>query len=995
MSTYTQANRSFALTTPLGPDALLLAAFRGREALSELFSFHLDLLATAPIPFDDLLTQPANLRITAPGSPTRFIHGIFRAIEEADYQPGPDGPKTFIRYEAELVPSLWRLSLRTRSRIWQQQNVPQILKQILHDDWQLDVSNKLTAAYPLRDYCVQYQESDLNFVLRLMEDEGIWFCFDHSESSHTLILGDTSGAHPPIQAPADLMYDPTQGTTREQGRISTWRKRRERGVTKIALRDFHFQKPISTLDAIEAIAPSVAVGSTTVKLPNSDESRRDVFPAGFARHFDRIQSDGQDQPEQLDPLFSENKRMAELWAEAEAAKTLRVMGTSDCGHLVAGSVFNLTEHFSGNGAYVLVNVEHSGDQFATWLQGDTAQSYSNSFEALPLALPFRPQRVTPKPNISGTQTAKVVGPPGLETYVDRYGRVKIKFPWDPRQDEGTQSSCWVRVAQVWAGRRWGAFFWPRIRNEVVVTFENGDPDRPLIVGSVYNDFAMPPFELPANVAKAGIKSCSMTGDSQNQADPMLHFNGIVFHDSSGEEHTEVHSERDSFQTSERSHFHNVNGVHRVNVSERQSVHVGCIPTSGSGTGEADTPSFYFSTQTDTTKKFGVNFTSVVGLNQTNTLGAYGCWTVGDYINIVNNPLGMITDGLSIFTQLPTESVLPDVIRGVLSNAGALFGGTINLNLGSLTGITYGTQISVSRSGRAAITNSAGYLQKENPLALLAMTLGTMISLLNAGALVWADAQSYASDDLLWEVLTGVTLGAMALLVEVEIIVAIRCQVQSARDAVTAAAKAAEAAKTAAAVANTSVNALELAKSVESMISAKNEDQNKMHAVSGNVIDHSNSRIVGTSKSLLQYSGTGEGAYSAIQMSPESLSLTVGAETGAAITLSDLEVSLGYADSKIRITKDSIVLRCGANEIRMSALEGITLLNGPNTLMLNPLEGFVGTGIGGIVRLNELGASMDGLKVQFASGTEMGFETLTLSEIVAGIADRVAGLNDTM
>jgi type VI secretion system secreted protein VgrG len=965
MPTYTQTNRSFALTTPLGPDALLLAKFSGREALNVPFSFQLDLLATSPISFDDIIQQPATVRITAPGSPTRFINGILCQIEEGDYQAGPDGPKTFIRYRAELVPAMWKLSLRTHSRIWKIQSVPQILKQILQDEWQLVVSNKLTGTYQQRDCCVQYQESDLAFVMRLMEDEGIWFAFDHSEKSHTLILGNSPAAHPQLQAPADLMYDPTQGTTRQQGRILSWTKRRRDGVSKVRVRDFNFEKPGSVLESIQTLKPVIEIGTSTQHFRTSDQTCLDEYPAGFARRFDRILPNGQDQPEQLDPLFTENQRVAELRVEAEAAKTLRVMGTSDCGHLVAGCVFNLTEHFSGNGAYALVSVEHSGDQLATFLQGETTQSYSNSFEALPLALPFRPQRVTPKPTIYGTQTAKVVGPAGAETYLDRYGRVKVKFVW-----ELEEVSCWVRVAQIWAGKRWGAFFWPRVNHEVVVTFENGDPERPLITGSVYNDFNMPPFELPANAATAGIKSFSMSGDLEKPCDPMEKYNGIVFHDIAGDEHVELHSERNSYQNSEASHFHNINGVHRVNVSERQSMHIGNIPTSGSGTGESMTPSFIYAPQTDLGKMWGVNFTSVAGLNQTNTLGVYGALTVGDYINVVNNPIGLIADGCSMID-------MPAKLDGLLASAGALFGGNINLLLGSNTGITYGRQISVARSGKAAISYSATYGGMGPALGALALVLVGLLSAVNTIGLVVADYDAYSTDysskgveTVSWEVLMGLSLLGMAVLVEVEIIAALLSQVQSAKDAAAATAKTEAAAKTATTTAATAQEALNLAKSLESLISAKENEQNVCRTVDGIIVDHSSSRTIGTSGVQYQYAGDPRAMCSSILMAPESLSLTVGSATGSAITLSEEEITLGFNDSKIRITREIIELRCGANILTLTSGAGIALVNGVKTISLNPETGIVLETAGGGIMITDAGLEVAGTFLSICSFTDL-------------------------
>jgi type VI secretion system secreted protein VgrG len=249
-------------------------------------------------------------------------------------------------------------------------------------------------------------------------------------------------------------------------------------------------------------------------------------------------------------IFPAAKRAAKLRAAAEAAAAVRAGGESNCVQFAPGRRFTLERHFDADGAYLLTAVEHearvTGDYRAD--AQDDALDYRNRFTAAPEGLPFRPPRVTPRPIIAGTQTATVVGPPGSQIFLDKYGRVKVQFPWDRQGQANADSSCWIRVAQIWAGKTWGAFFWPRVGHEVVVAFEEGDPDQPIIVGSVYNAANMPPLTLPDEAMRCGIKSCTFAGD------PALAFNAVIFHDVPGTEYLQVHSETFQMENTESARY---------------------------------------------------------------------------------------------------------------------------------------------------------------------------------------------------------------------------------------------------------------------------------------------------------------------------------------------------------------------------------------------------------------------------------------------------------
>jgi hypothetical protein len=272
----------------------------------------------------------------------------------------------------------------------------------------------------------------------------------------------------------------------------------------------------------------------------------------------------------LTGVFQDSQRTARLRMEAEAARSISVRGQGGVAEFAPGYRFQLTRHYDGDGEYVLTSVEHTARAGAYRSGGAGSDYYSNDFACLPAALPFRPERKTPRPVVHGTQTARVVGPPGEEIFTDKYGRVKVQFHWDRENQFGIESSCWLRVAQPWAGNRWGAFFWPRVGHEVVVAFEHGDPDCPIVIGSVYNAENMPPFTLPDGRTACGIKSCTVGGD------PMANFNCTVFYDQPGDEHLQLHSETYECLTSETTKFSRTPGPH-IEIA-------GSLPAVGSGSG---------------------------------------------------------------------------------------------------------------------------------------------------------------------------------------------------------------------------------------------------------------------------------------------------------------------------------------------------------------------------------------------------------------------------
>jgi type VI secretion system secreted protein VgrG len=443
----------------------------------------------------------------------------------------------------ELVPQLWLLSKRAKSCTYQHMTVPDILKKVLTG---LKVDYNLTGNYEERDYCVQYRETDFNFVSRLMEEEGIYYYFQHANGSHTMVVADSPDGHQEMPAASTLTYRNAQGA--EDGCIYDWEKTQELRAGKYTVWDHTFEKPHIHLDAEKTVLPSVAVGQVTHQLEvgNNDQLELYDFPGEYAQRFDGIDKGGSPQPAEIQKIFQDNKRTVEIRMQEETTPSLQIHGASSCSQLVAGHKFSvstladsLEKQFKADGQYVLTSVQHSarlGGQY--WSDSGEGYSYHNSFTCIPTALPYRPARSTPKPVVHGTQTAVVVGPDGEEIFTDKYSRVKVQFHWDREGKNNPDSSCWCRVGTLWAGQQWGVIHIPRIGQEVIVAFEEGDPDRPIIVGSVYNDAMMPPYKLPDNRTQSGIKTRStLKGGATN-------FNELRFEDKKGKEEVYFHAEKD-------------------------------------------------------------------------------------------------------------------------------------------------------------------------------------------------------------------------------------------------------------------------------------------------------------------------------------------------------------------------------------------------------------------------------------------------------------------
>jgi type VI secretion system secreted protein VgrG len=536
---YIHGERPLSVTTPLGKDVLLLVGLSGHEAISQLFSFHLDLIAenNQKISFEALLGQSVTAHLNLPSPPKqRHFNGICNRISQGVRD------HTFTAYRMEVVPKLWLLTHRAQSRIFQHLSVPEILKKIFQG---LDVGFQLEGTFQPRDYCVQYRETDFNFASRLMEEEGIFYFFQHSNGAHKMIVANTKESHADLPNGNQIIFDITEGGVRTDDRIHSWEKVQELRSGKYTLWDHCFELPHKHLEADKTIQDKVQVGKVphTLKVGDNDKLELYDYPGEYAQRFDGVDKGGGDQPAELQKIFQDNKRTVEIRMQEEAMPSLVIHATSDCRHLVPGYKFTLEKHYNGDGPYVLLGVQHSA-HLPNYRSGGTSFDYQNSFTCLPFSpsLPFRPLRRTPKPFVQGTQTAVVVGPPGEEIFTDKYGRVKVQFHWDREGKRNIDSSCWIRVGQIWAGKRWGASFWPRIGQEVIVAFQEGDPDQPIIIGSVYNAEQMPPYlgDGPDGKHK---KDNKVSGIKTNSTPGGQGFNELRFDDTKGKEQIFMHAER--------------------------------------------------------------------------------------------------------------------------------------------------------------------------------------------------------------------------------------------------------------------------------------------------------------------------------------------------------------------------------------------------------------------------------------------------------------------
>ncbi|QQR42871.1 type VI secretion system tip protein VgrG [Myxococcus xanthus] len=510
-----------------GADALSVSSISGTEALSHLFDFRVDFFAKDgnPIATSELLEQDALLTLSIRDSAPRYVHGWVREVESLGMKTGRR------RYRAHVVPRLWRLTQHHRSRIFQQKSVPDILKDVL-DAAGVKTRLALSGSYAPREYCVQYRESDFAFLSRLMEWEGIFYFFEHTEDGHTLVLGDKPSAHAPLPQGQQLPLRPSLGKEVVEGEyLSALEVVHRLRPGAVHLKDFDFEKPGLDISG-KAQAPE---GVTELELYD--------YPAGYVAP-------------------GVGKAATNVRTEAASMGGRTLMGQGVAPRLTPGYLLEVQSPEDGTfaGEYLVTEVVHSGTQPDVSAGSEAIQGlYRNQYHLLPKAVPFRPRRLTPLPQLAGPQTATVVGPAGEEIHTDEHGRIKVQFHWDREGKRDERSSCWVRVGQPWGGPAWGDVWLPRIGQEVVVRFLEGDPDRPLVAGAVYNGTNTVPYGLPGEKTKSTRKSASSLGSDG--------FNEVRVEDAAGQEEVFTHAQKDEDLLTENDKDQQVTGFEDLLVKK--------------------------------------------------------------------------------------------------------------------------------------------------------------------------------------------------------------------------------------------------------------------------------------------------------------------------------------------------------------------------------------------------------------------------------------------
>lgn len=497
-----QQKRIAILTTPLGEDVVLFDQMTVTEGLSECFDISVDALADRDdVDFTPALGRNCNVEVKSYDGLTRNFNGVLVATQWHGLSDGQHS------YRLELRPWFWLLQFTTDMRFFQNKTVPDIIKEVFGEAGFSDFDLRVTGSYDPLEYCVQFRESSFNFVSRLMEEYGIYYFFEHSKSKHVMVLADAPSTHKPIPGKGEMPFIPLTGQYgRTQEHLHTWTSERLFRTGKVTFNDYDFEKPNTDLIASKQAAESYQHS----KLELYD------FPGRYTE-------------------TGRGETLARIRLEAEQALDHRRSATGEAANVFPGGKIKLVRHPTGaeNGEYLVVHASHSvvGSSYRS-KSSAARDTYSGHYVLMKASTQFRAPLHTRKPVVHGIQTAKVVGEQGEEITVDKYGRIKVQFPWDRKKKQ----SCWIRVGRIWSGKQWGDLFHPRHGQEVVVDFLEGDPDRPLIVGAVYNAENVTPYPLPQEKTKGGIKTNSTKGGGG--------FNELFFEDKKSSELIYMRAEKD-------------------------------------------------------------------------------------------------------------------------------------------------------------------------------------------------------------------------------------------------------------------------------------------------------------------------------------------------------------------------------------------------------------------------------------------------------------------
>jgi type VI secretion system secreted protein VgrG len=673
MGSTKQADRLMQFSSPLGKDVLLIESLEGAEGTSRLFEFHAELLADADTTIDPKSMIGAKVSVAinlndAQGS--RWVNGIVAAFEQ-----GP-GDKEFNTYKARIVPAMWQLMLSSNCRIFQDKSVLDIAKSVI-GEYGLSLSDQTNGSYEKLEYCTQYSESDFHFVSRILEESGIFYWFEHTDQDNKIMLGDGRNAYQDCPLSASIPY--SKAVSGEEGAYGAWV--REFNATATMVSGKHATAEYNYKQYVREDVPDKASAS-----PYGNNAFDDyLYPAGAEGYADGAP----DVSKKLETLFLDTRSLA----ADSIAEVFR--GDGNARSFCAGYTFTQTGNprDAWNRKYLLTTVLHKVDQVPSYRAVDAEQKdgYSNQFTAVSSDIVFKPAQTVAKPRIYGPQTAVVVGSAGEEIHIDSQGRVQVRFFWDKKNDDSSIVDCtWVRVAQSWAGNGWGSYFWPRVKDEVVIQFLNGDPDNPMITGSVYNGVNTPKYALPDNKTRSGLVTRSSTGGSGANA------NELRFEDKMGSEQIYIHAEKDMDVSIEHDRRISVGNNDSLIVTGNQSEQIGS--------------NFNRQIKSNAVEQIGGNSDLAISSNQTEQVGGSHSLNVGSSQSIQVGTAYSMNAGQTVYINAGMNVVIQAGMELSLSGPGGF------ITIGPSGVAISGTMVLINSGGAAGSGSPGQTPSPANPAA---------------------------------------------------------------------------------------------------------------------------------------------------------------------------------------------------------------------------------------------------------------------------------------
>ena len=661
----------------------ILTSLSGREEMSRPFEFSLTIASPKEnIKPEDVIGQKLAVRIDRDDEEPRYIHGYISHLWAGDYLATQDKAGLRSRaYRVRLVPWLWFMNRAARCFVYlpekETKSIQDVLDEIIkrvksygHIEPLIESANASILKSRKVEHCVQYRETDFNFLSRTLERYGVYYYFKHETDKHTMVLSDKTNY--PTCIESDIQYAPSTGGQMNIDRISSWEHVYEFVSGKWEQDDYDFLQPSTDLKVN-------AKKHSAIPLKNNTGYELYDYPNDYVQKGD-----------------GSNEAIRRM--EEEEIRFNTVSGTSFCKTMTPGYVFKLTKHHtcpSEQGkSFLLTSVSHSASQPGPFTSGETVSMYTNQFQCAPREMQYRPRRQSPQPLISSIQTAVVVGPKGDEIYTDEHGRVKVQFHWDREGKRDENTSCWMRVSQAHAGRGFGGIDIPRVGEEVIVSFIEGDLDRPMITGRVYHKESMPPFALPGEKTRSGIKTQTYKGSGNNE---------MSMDDTPGKEQIRIHGQYNLDTVIEHDETHTIhnNRTNKVDVDEtmtignNQKLDVGVNKTVSVGTNHDETIG------TNQTVKVGTNQSTTVGSNQSNSVGS-----------MKNETVGMMSNEMVGVAKTTNVGVAYSIIAGAAMNTAVGFvsaeevGMNKTILVGSSLKITAGSMIEI-KCGASKLTMDSG------------------------------------------------------------------------------------------------------------------------------------------------------------------------------------------------------------------------------------------------------------------------------------------------